>query len=277
MLARCPACEQTIVFAQFGRQTCPKCRATVDIDDPRPDRPAKGPPPEVPNPYAPPSSSLELPLAPDDLAREWTVRSMFLRTWEVFIRHWPVLLLPAMVEIPAQFLTEPLADLVHAGPGTTLFLRADVVLAATALVATIDAGWTAQWLAAARGQTPTYAHFMNGLQRAWPFIVIEVGQTCTVGAVGAVGTWGTITGTHLPEWVSPLEIWAQTIVGVWTSVAMVSVIDERTHVLAALRRAWRLSAGNRAGFIRLSVTFAALVIAGLVGGGLRAEETSPAP
>jgi len=47
MLARCTHCESTFVTSEFGRQRCPKCRAEIVVDDPRPG---------AANPYTPPSA-----------------------------------------------------------------------------------------------------------------------------------------------------------------------------------------------------------------------------
>jgi hypothetical protein len=266
MLARCTHCERTFVAPPFGRQTGPQSGVEVIIEDPtgrshEETRPA----PPAPNPYAAPAQAGTdddlVPLPPDDVAPEWTVRNLYARAWLIFRRYWPALLAPALLDVGPSIILEPALERVPGGGPTAILTRAFLSFGTVVLVATMDAGWTAQWLAAARGLRPTFNQFAAGLSRALPVVAVELLVKVTADGIG---TYMAIFGIHMSTWFSFFDTGVGAVVGVWETVAICAILDEGATPVQSIVRAWKLSVGCRGRMVVTGLVATALVFLGLV-------------
>jgi len=217
-----------------------------------------------PNPYAAPSMAVDLPrapLEPDDAAGEWTIVWAFRRAWLILRRHWVLLLIPACADMVPAILQEPALDWIPSRGAADLATRAAVVFGVSLIGAITDAGATAQWLAAARGERPGWSTFRSGLRRVVAFAVLDFLQKISLNGVE---TFARILGHKLPSWVGLVEGTAGAIVGMWLGLAYCALLEEQSSVLRALNRAWQLSAGTRGRMVACGLVQMVLAFLGLL-------------
>jgi hypothetical protein len=201
------------------------------------------------NPYAPPTAEVAPPAPPVPVfvpgPDGWTVRDVLRESWRAYRRNWLVLTFAPLI----YFGTSGVQEFVLLGVRNPV-ARGVILAVVISFKSTIEAGWTLQWLSAARGEVATLGQIGRGFSRAVPLVGMTLLEHLTSGFPNL---YVQITSTNVSRFALLLLSIPYCVSESWVGIARCVAVAEDASALGSLREAWRRSAGVRGRLLLLGL------------------------
>jgi uncharacterized membrane protein len=187
------------------------------------------------NPYAPPIDYQAAPAAParPGEPQPWSVEDVLRRAWEIFKRHWPILVLASFVSQFVSGLPGTLLEVVKVlgaveeGSVEYWALYGLAQLVGMIIGAFLGVGLVRIFVSAARGGEPRIGDLFGGVDRFLPYLATSALQALAV-------TCGML-----------LCIVPGVILALGLSLSHTLVVDAGMGPIQAMRESWRVTRGQK--------------------------------